>query len=70
MTLADGIVVRNSGTIHRIGSPQEVYMQSRDVVVAEFVGHVGETTSLVVAAGRAHLFESCPGLRLQRASEQ
>ena len=40
-------------------------MQSRDVVVAEFVGHVGETTSLVVAAGRAHLSESCPGLRLR-----
>ena len=69
MTLARQLVVSNSGTIHRIGSPQEVYIQSHDVVLAEFVGHVGETTSLVVAARRAHLFESCPGLRPQRASE-
>lgn len=39
MTLADQIVVLNRGRIQQIGSPQEVYSQPRNRMVASFVGN-------------------------------
>ena len=49
MTLADRIVVLNSGRIEQIGSPLEVYMQPQSAFVAGFIG--SPAMNLVEARG-------------------
>ncbi len=38
MGLGDRIVVMNKGTVHQVGSPQEVYNEPADIFVAGFLG--------------------------------
>ncbi|MEI6574186.1 MAG: sn-glycerol-3-phosphate ABC transporter ATP-binding protein UgpC [Alphaproteobacteria bacterium] len=65
MTLADRIVVMNSGIIEQIATPNEIYNRPASLFVADFVGSPGFNLIEGTYDPSSHAFVSSGGERLQ-----
>ncbi len=71
LTMADRIVVMNSGVIEQVGTPNEVYHRPASPFVADFVGAMNFLPGVLEAPGRVRLGDhgfDCDGDHLSAAA--